>query len=225
MKTKIKLADIIIDPNVQVREVESVTVSEYRQAMKLGAIFPPIIVDSKTNRLVCGHHRYAAYRGILDPKDKVPAIFEAFENDAAIIRRAAKDNALHGRPLDTWDKKRIVLRLQELGDSQESIAEVLGVTISRIEHWAGMTVCVRGKDGQEHDEPVKRSWESMVGQTVTQAQYDAHAHGDMGIDAYRVAGQLLRWLKVCDVSQMDEQTKTRMIDLSKQLDKVIKVTA
>jgi hypothetical protein len=224
-KGTIKLADIVIDPNVQVREVELATVSVYRQSMKAGAVFPPIIVDAKTSRLVAGHHRYTAYRGIYDPDYEVPCTFMDFENDAAIIRFAAKDNAQHGRPLDTWDKKRIVIRLQQLGDSDESIAALLGVSVAKIEDWAGMTVIVRGENGQKQEEPVKRSWESLVGQTVTRSQYEAHAHGDLGIDAYRVSGQLLRWLKVCDKDQIDEQTKARLTAIHVQIGKMFQAVA
>jgi len=198
MSDKVKLQDIVVDPTIQVREVEPHTVSEYAQAMRAGSMFPALMLEKGTNRLVCGNHRYYAYKRVLEPGDAVAVTYREFTDEADIVRTAAKDNATHGRPLDTWDRKRITARLQEAGDSTEDIAALLSVPVTKVQHWAGMTVTVIGKRGKKtlkHTEPLKRGLEHLAGTEVQEEQYRAHAERDRGVPARQNAQTLTRWLE------------------------------
>jgi hypothetical protein len=198
MSDKVKLQDIVVDPTIQVREVEGHTVSEYTQAMKAGAKFPAMTLEKGTNRLVCGNHRYYAYKRVLEPTDTVAVTYREFSGEADIIRTAAKDNATHGRPLDTWDRKRITARLQEAGDSLDDIAALLSVPVSKVEYWAGMTVTVigrRGKKTLKRTEPIKRGLEHMAGREIKEEQYKTHAERDRGVPARQNAQTLIRWIE------------------------------
>ena len=184
----IRLDEIVIDPTIQVREVEAHTVSKYAASMRSGETFPALLVETGTNRLVCGNHRYFAYKRVLEPSDKVSCEFREFADEADIIRVAARDNATHGRPLDTWDLKRITLKLQRLGDSSEAIAQLLGVPVSKVETWSGMKVVVIGKQGRRvmrHEEPLKRGLEHMAGKEISEEQWTEHALRDLGVQIGR----------------------------------------
>ncbi len=207
--TKVKLMDIVVDPTIQVREVENHTVSKYAQAMKAGAKFPPMLLESKTNRLVCGNHRYYAYKSAFGPEQEVAVEYKLFDNEADLIRHAASDNARHGRPLDTWDQKRIAIRLAGHGDSAEAIADVLAVPAAKVEQWAGMTVIVIGKQGKrklKNVEPVKHGMEHMAGQPVEAQAYAEHERHDPGIPVKNMAAVITRHLTNGWIAANDPKT-------------------
>ena len=206
--SKVRLMDIIIDPNIQVREVEPYTVGHYAQAMKIGAKFPPLILEKKTNRCVCGNHRYFAYKRAFEPETLVPVTFREFANEAEIIRLAATDNSHHGKPLDTWDMKRVVIRLRDLGDTVEDVAKILSVPVKKIEKWAGLTVVVIGKNKTKYSAPVKHGLEHLAGRTVTVAEYNLHKAHDYGNSVKNMAAIITRhinngWIDIEDTKTMD----------------------
>jgi hypothetical protein len=222
MSNQVKLQDIVVDPTIQVREVEGHTVSEYAQAMRAGAQFPPLVIENGSNRLVCGNHRYFAYKRVLEPTDTVSVEYRDFEDEAAIIRTAAKDNATHGRPLDTWDRKRITVRLQEAGDSIEDIAALLSVPVAKVENWAGMTVTVIGKRGKKtvrHSEPVKHGLEHLAGKQVPEDQYNCHAQMDRGVPARQNADTLRRWIENGWIAG-DDRTRESLRQLATALEQL-----
>jgi hypothetical protein len=66
MKMKLKLSQIVIDKGTQTRaSIDQKTVTEYADAMKDSAVFPPLEVfsDGINYYLVDGYHRYFAYKG------------------------------------------------------------------------------------------------------------------------------------------------------------------
>ena len=97
---KIKIMDLIIDPSIQVREVEPQTVSKYAAAMREGAEFPAIIVD-ENNRIIAGNHRYYSYKTVFEPETEINCIEKTFSSESDLILFAAGDNARHGKPLNT----------------------------------------------------------------------------------------------------------------------------
>lgn len=222
----IKLMDIVIDPNIQVREVEDHTVSKYAQAMRAGSIFPPLLLEKGTNRVVCGNNRYHAYRRVLPPEAEITVEFRKFNNEAEIIREAARDNARHGRPLDTWDQKRIAARLRGLGDSPEQIAETLSVPVSKIENWAGMTVLVVGNKGKSkhvaQPQPVKHGLEHLAGQKVDAARYEEHKRHDPGTPVKNMAAVILRHLRSGFINTDDKRTMENLTMLHEELGAFLK---
>ena len=209
----IKLSDIVIDPTIQVREISTNTVSEYRQALRAGAKFPPLIIEKGTNRVVCGNHRYYAFKGVLAPDAAVNCTYETFKSEADLIKRAASDNSKHGRPLSTWDKKRVVMRLGDQGVDKDEIAAVLSVPINKVEEWAGMTVVVVGgtsKKQMRRSEPVKHGLEHMAGKEIPETQYEEHADRDRGVPAKNLAASLTRWINNGWIDTDDDKTMANL---------------
>ena len=212
---KIKLQNLVIDPTIQVREVCSQTVSKYRQAYRAGAQFPPIVVDKKTLRVVCGNHRYFMLKGLIEPSDLVDCEVIDFKSEQDLLKYAARDNSVHGRPLSTFDKKRIILRLKKLKTTDAELSKILGIPEKRISQLAGMTVCVvggKGKKKYKREEPLKRGLEHLKGREVTEDQYQEHKHKDRGIQASSMAKALTRWIDNGWISG-DEITMAAMTDL------------
>lgn len=218
----IKLMDIVIDPSIQVREVEPYTVSKYAQAMREGVRFPPLILEDTSNRIVCGNHRYTAYKKVFNPETAVEVELMNFKGEAEIIRMAARDNSNHGRPLDTWDMKRIAIRLKELGDTPEEIAGLLSVPVKKINEWADMTVWVVGKKKKsKYLAPVKHGLEHLAGKKVNSEDYETHKKHDPGSPVKNMATVITRHIQSGWIDTGDEKTMGNLWELYINLKKFI----
>lgn len=119
MQSKIKsvrLSDIAIDGETQQRErIDNAIVSEYAEAMRCGAKFPPVTLffDGAAYWLADGFHRRHAYAEAEIPE--VPAdVRDGTKRDARLFSASA--NGTHGIRLTNADKRRSVMVL--LGDKE-----------------------------------------------------------------------------------------------------------
>lgn len=109
--TKLKISDIALDNGIQPRQkLNQVVVSEYAEAMRQGAMFPPVLVFYDGNQfwLVDGFHRVAA--------TQVNGDLEILTEKQSGCRRdailyAAGANTTYGLQRTNADKRRVVERL------------------------------------------------------------------------------------------------------------------
>lgn len=210
MSTKpIPIKNLTHDPElVEMRPINDVFVSRYRQAMRSGDKFPPLLVDPG-GVIVSGNTRATAYRAEYGEDYAVPCIVRKFKSRAEMMEEAVRENAKHGNPLDGFQRKRFSAKLIELGRSPEQVASLLGVPVKRIEEWGGETVIVRGMGRQ----PMKHGLKHLAGTTITKKQYESHVAEDRGVPAASQARQLARWIKDGWVDMSDEKTAAAMSDL------------
>jgi hypothetical protein len=190
-----KIGQLKQDPAIlDLRPVNPLFVSRYRQAMRNGDEFPPLIIDQDDN-IVSGNHRFESYLGEFGENHEVPVTVKKYKSPVERIEDAIRDNARHGCAMDGITRKRAVLILSQFGRTPEAIAKLLGVTAKRVEEMAGLSVIVIGGKGEKQTtEPVKRGLEHMAGKKVTRAQYESHRHQDRGVPAAQSARQLIRWI-------------------------------
>jgi len=207
------------DRIVDLRPVNQLFVSRYRQAMRNGDKFPPLVID-QNDAIVCGYHRRDAYLAEYGEDHAVEVVKRTFSSEAERIEEAIRDNARHGNPMDGITRKRAVLMLTELGRDPEAIGRLLGISCKRVEEMAGMAVLViGGKYGKRgKSEPVKRGLEHMAGRKVTEDQYEAHKKRDRGVPAAQSARQLIRWIESGWIEWSDESTFDAMMDLRAAID-------
>jgi hypothetical protein len=194
-KMKIRLADLVLDPALQVRDVNDQTVMKYANAMRTGAQFPPVLVEEGTNRVVCGFHRTMAMRRVYTPEHIVGVESRIYKSELDALRDATRDNATHGLPLTSWDIKRLVLRFNEAGATLDELSGLLNMPLKRLQRMAGMTVVVVGKRGKTEfveTRPLKRGCEHLVGKRISEKAYEAHASHDRGIGGLALVNNL-RW--------------------------------
>lgn len=203
MKTKIK--DIKLDAELMgIRPVNQFVVGRYRQAMRNGDRFPLLVLDSDMT-LICGYHRYEAYLQEYGEEHAPPVTVKKYRNEAERIEDAIRDNARHGMPLDGITRKRAIAKLGQLGRTSEQIAQLLAISVKRVEEIAGFVVVVRGKGKAITHKPVKAGAEAVVGKTVTAADYEEHIEKDLGISPIRNAQQLRRWVENGWIDKSDEK--------------------
>lgn len=201
---------------IEIRPVNLVFVSRYRQAMREGDQFPLMVIDQQ-GRIVSGAHRYTAYRDEMGEEFKVQCIKRTYKTEADLLEDAVKDNAKHGNPLDGISRKRAMIKLVELGRSPDDVAKLLGVAVKRIETWGKETVLVVGNAGKTQAKPIKRGLLHMAGTSVAEREYEAHIDADRGLKAVELARQLIRHLQNGWIDIKDEKTAETLIKLRGEL--------
>ena len=212
------------DELLELRPINLWVVSKYRQAMREGAKFPRIVIDGN-NTIIAGNHRVTAYKQEFGDDYIVDAEVKTFASPRDMVEYFARDNATHGLPLEGIEKKRITVKLLDLGDSAENIASIFGVAVKRVEEWAGLTVCVVGNavapGAIKHIEhmPVKKGSEHMAGIEVTKDEYESHNDSDLGLDDHVLADCLTARIKRGWIDMDNEKTIQSLKRLRNELNK------
>lgn len=194
------------DKLIALRSIDVHTVSRYRQAMRTGSKFPPMIVNAANNEVVCGNHRLTAYMEEYGDDYIVDVDARKFKNYVEIIKLFTTDNVKNGRPLDSFTRQKIAIALAEAGEDLEAVAALLNVPVSNLQDWGGRTVVVIGTDKQRHVEPIKRGLVVPKG-TMTEAQYKQHTSTHIGMTVKSLADQLSEriengWIDVNDEEEI-----------------------
>jgi len=218
---KLKLSEIQMCPEIQeIRKTNPVFISRYRQAMRNGDKFPPLLLESGTNKMVGGYHRYPAYEAEFGHEHEVEVAYRSYQNEVDMIADAVKDNSRHGNPLDGWSRRKAVIKMTELGSPPEEVAKVLGCSVKKIEEMAGMSVVYRCGNKKRFG-AIKHGLEHITGSTVTKTEYANHAQNDRGVPARQQAQQLQRWLESGWVDINDAKTFSALEQLHASLETIL----
>lgn len=215
---KLKVSEIKPHPEVKnLRPVNELFVNRYRQAMRHGDVFPPLIVDGD-HRLLSGYTRLRSYEQEFGDTHQITVKVVDVKSTADALEIAVKENAKHGNPLDGVSRKRAILKLSEYGRDPDAIARLMGISVKRVEDLAGQAVFIRGKGNKREAVPVKRGLEHLAGTTVTRDEYEDHKQKDRGVPARQQAEQLTRWLRAGWVNLEDERNWNALCELQSELE-------
>jgi hypothetical protein len=197
MKTKtVKIKDLYIDPKLtNLRHVNPVFVSRYRQAYRNEANMPLIIVQiiDAMVRVISGNHRATALREEYGEDHEVKVEVKEYASEREVLEDFAKQNATHGNPIDDFTKKKLTKALLDEGCTPENIAVLFNVSVKRIEMLGDDIVQVTLGNGEIEDRPAKKGFEPEA--PISEVQYSEHANKDRGLTVSQQAGQLVRWLQ------------------------------
>lgn len=190
-----KIGELFVDPKlIELRNINIFFVSRYRQNMRSGSIFPPMIVEAKTNRIISGNHRYYAYLAEYGEEHEVPVIIKKFKNEKEVLEEFVKENSTHGWAMDGKTKKKIFHALIEVGASNDEIAKLFNIPVKGIEKLGDIDALVIGENGRAEHKPIKRGLNVPSGE-MTERQYIEHDKKDLGRSPLALAEQIIRWLK------------------------------
>jgi len=130
----VQISELIMDKTLYPRLKEQwQTAYIYAQAMKVGDIFPPIMVGKYQNKLyvVDGWHRIRA-KQLLKEKH-IQAIIEKYDKFEDMFLDAIKYNISHGQRLSTQEKVRLVHKLGEMKFELEQISKIVKIPAEKIE--------------------------------------------------------------------------------------------
>lgn len=210
--TRVPIDSLIEDQEIYPRhKVDGTHVSALVEAKAAGSNLPPVIADRATNRIVDGVHRWRAHKRSGD--STIAVEFRDYENEADLLVDAVRLNSSHGRPLDSFDRTRSALLLQNAGCSIETIAITLHIPpptvttiVARIARTpAGIPV------------PLKRPLLSKFkGETLTAEQVVAHRTAP-GTSYKLLSRQLREGLEYGFVDLTDEVTVRELTQLASML--------
>jgi hypothetical protein len=161
----VPVLDVVIDEALYPRSgLNEFLVNRLIGSLEAGAVFPPIVIERVTNRLVDGRHRLEVHRRkeIAD----IAAESRVYNSEADLFAEAVRINAEHGQPLTHYDLKDSILRLERMGYSRDKISVAVKMTPDKVAD------IIRNSAHSETGEPValKGGLRHMRGQSLNDAQ-------------------------------------------------------
>jgi hypothetical protein len=114
MIVKVSVNKIIIPQGLlpRVFGTKEEVIEQYKEAMEMGSEFPPVKLWQKSKDeywLIDGAHRLIAWKRL--GKEFIEAEIVEIENEVEFIRKAIEENAKHGLPLTSEDRRESARRL------------------------------------------------------------------------------------------------------------------
>lgn len=168
----IALSDVVWDPSIYPRaKWNTSTIDRYADAIEAGDVFPPLILEAGTNRLLDGKHRLEAYKkaGAAD----VSVDHHQVPDGISPKRYAARLSARHGDRMSNADLKALAIEECEADPKAfdaQAFAKEMGLGKATVYDWAGH---ILSREREERQAKVLRL--SMLGWT----QQEIAAHLDV----------------------------------------------
>ncbi|MGA9972453.1 MAG: hypothetical protein WBQ07_19120 [Candidatus Acidiferrales bacterium] len=188
---KIRVSDLIFDKSLYPRkQLISMNVAEYAEAMRAGDQFPAIAVQKGTNRIVDGVHRWKAYRQVFGDDYEIECELFDEDDEGKLLARAVELNTAHGEGLASFERTDCLLRLQKLGVTKDVCYQVLRITADKAEKIQASTAWRVDEGGKKEQIALKSSMKVFRGETLNEKQQEANNRsGGMKMEYY--ANQIL----------------------------------
>lgn len=204
---KMKVCELIVDFSLYPRaSIDSHHVGEMRKSLDAGTVFPPIVIDKKSKRIIDGVHRSRMYAAAFGEDHPVEVVEKSYKSEAEMFLDAARYNSAHGLRMDTHDKAHCVIRAIALGIDDEKIAGALHVPVSYVDGLRVDRTAV-GKGGLTV--PLKRTMQHLAGKRLTASQQAANDKMSGMQQAFYV-NQLITLIESGSLNMADESLLERL---------------
>jgi hypothetical protein len=219
-RVRVSLGDINRNGLFQIRDINSTIVAQFKDAMRMGAEFPPITVD-QNNNLIDGFTRHEAMRGLYEPNEVITVIKHTFKDDKERLEYAGKQNQQNGYRLTPFEEKRLAFRLARLGADQEQISSAIGRPVKKIISWHKDALIVTGPKGGEREEPRKRGVDKGI-KKVTEKQYGRISREVSGWTPNFHADQIILHIENKTLNFENADTVDKLRELIEVIEKALK---
>jgi hypothetical protein len=205
---EIKISNIILDYNLYPRnQINSLHVKDLCDAIEAGCKLPPIIVDSKTKKVIDGFHRVIAHQRM--KLDKIDATIKNYKSEQDMFIDAVFYNSAHGQKFSHYEIVKIFEKGQELGIEPERLASASHLTIKRINELMELKTAV-GDKGKIV--PIKRTLVAWKGKKITKKQIEGNTVAGGFYPLYYI-NQVINILENDLIDYQDDKIIQRIIDL------------
>lgn len=171
---RVALKDLQLDFTVYPRPgIDSQHVSRMVESLRAGATLPPPWADRRTLRVSDGFHRITALRRVESDVAEIDVDLRDYADEAEFLLDAARQNAIHGKSLTTFDMTSLLLRLHSLGVTPEASADALSITVEKVHHLVTTRVATT-PDGQTV--PLRRGALGVAQTVLTPRQVNSARH-------------------------------------------------
>lgn len=132
----VSLETIVFDPKIYPRRSGSpATVSQYADAIAAGDVFPPIVLEPETNRLLDGWHRWQAHKQL--GLDEIEVAWREVPNGIPPKLYAASLSVKHGDRIKGEELKQIARDIvtSDASYNINTVAKYCGVTRQTASNW------------------------------------------------------------------------------------------
>ncbi len=199
IKANLLIKDFSLYPRAQ---IDPYHVRAMVEALKAGELFPRILVDAKSMRVIDGFHRLSAIQRHLGLDALVECTVMDFVSETEMFEAAMHLNSAHGRSLDNYDKARCLQLGQEFGIAKEKLADALRITTQTIEKMLLTRFTANGQ-------VLKRTLAHLAGNTATDAQMSYNRKAG-GLDQLFYINQVIALLESDSLDWGKEQVKSRI---------------
>lgn len=163
METKIlKIKQIKLDDKLYPRfKWNYFTKAKYYNALKSGAVFPPIIVAKLGFKyiLVDGQHRLEAYKDVGETHIECEVLTGLTREQ--IFEEAVKRNVIHGRQFSTQEVVRIVATLKNFGYNKIKISQLVCIPAKQLKQFVADRIT--GITDTDEKVPLKAPLKNLAG--------------------------------------------------------------
>ena len=163
-----RLGNIIIDTRYQTRmKTDSTVASRYAKAMLEGSIFPPMVIEKGTNKVVDGFTRMEAYMRAFRPDTDVPVTMKTFKNELDRLINGCPDNFKHGTRYDSFTMSNLLCRMGTAGATKKDVPEIskmIGWNKDRVLEGFGIALIKIGNKTAPNSKPNSKPEPSSIGE-------------------------------------------------------------
>ncbi|HEY4740397.1 MAG TPA: hypothetical protein VIH76_07375 [Candidatus Acidoferrales bacterium] len=171
----VKVGELVVDYNNTARSaVNFAHVGALKNALLAGVVFPPIVAERSTRRIVDGLHRCKAYTQLWGEGHEIEVDFRDYANDNDLWMAAVEANNSHGLPYSTYDRTRILVEADRRGIKREVITSAMKMPIEKADKKIlGSSAFVKTPVGQERV-ALRTGLKPLAGRQLTKAQLEAN---------------------------------------------------
>lgn len=163
---------LIVDLEFYPRNViDDTHIRDMVDAHAAGAVFPPIVAERSTRRVVDGVHRLRMAQRVGGPNAPISVIWRDYASDAEFFLDAVRLNSGHGRRFSHYDWARCAVRAQELHIEHGTIAAALHITTERL---AEIEIKKTATGPDLSPMPIKRTADWLAGTQLTPEQVEGN---------------------------------------------------
>ena len=167
------ISGLVLDRELSPRErLGSNHIRQLVEALKSGAILPPIVVDRTTSRVVDGFHRVEACRRVFGREAMIEIVEKDYADEGELFLDAVRLNSGHGIRLAPYDQLRCMMIAERLSIDTSRMAGALSVRPSYVGELR--TRRMGAQLASRSPVPLKRTIEHMKGKSLTPTQVQAN---------------------------------------------------
>jgi hypothetical protein len=215
-----ELSKITIDTSVLPRGINFVHVNDLKNAALSGVVFPPLIVERGTGRLVDGFHRYTSYKQLYGESYDADVEERDYADDNAVFVAAVEANATHGLAFSTYDRRRILVEAERRGISRDVISSAIRMPVEKADKkLADGSAFVITPVGHRQRVPLRTGLKALAGHLLTKKQEEANKRSSMKAEYH--ADALVKLLRAGLLSWCSKTVRTAVMALHKELVKQV----
>lgn len=168
---KVKAIELVFDwelyPRCKIDSLDSSHIASMKEALRAGVTLPPVVANSKDNRLTDGFHRTRSHLSVFGDDAEIMVDFRDYKNDAEMFEDSVRLNANHGLHFSPKDRAHIGVKSKRFKIPAAVMAGILNMDKDRFKQFLDSRTAMT-KEGELI--PLSGGMKQFKGKTLTRKQ-------------------------------------------------------